>query len=58
VFSILRWDREAAEVRVHDMIRRALEGRLVEPVLVHQKLIDAWGNPCRLPYDYAWRWIG
>jgi len=25
---------------------------------VNRKLIDAWGDPCRLPHDYAWRWFG
>ena len=56
--SILRWDRGAGEVRVHDMIRRALSARLAEPGAVHRKLLEAWGDPYRLPHDYAWRWFG
>jgi WD40 repeat protein len=56
--SLLRWNRDADAVQLHDMIRRALQERLVGPAMVHRKLIDAWGDPYRLPHDYAWRWFG
>lgn len=56
--SILRWDRQTNEVRVHDMVQRVLAARLAEPAVAHRKLIDAWGDPYRLPHDYAWRWFG
>src|SRR5262245_20594939 len=56
--SILRWDRQINEVRLHDMIQRALAARLDEPVTVHRKLLDTWRDPYRLPHDYAWRWFG
>ena len=60
--SLLRWDREAKEIRLHMMIDRALRERLKRAegglAAVNRKLIDAWGDPCRLPHDYAWRWFG
>jgi hypothetical protein len=40
--SIIRWYREGDEVRLHDMIRRALEARLAEPAAVHRKLVAAY----------------
>jgi WD40 repeat protein len=55
--SIVIWDRGAGEVRVHDMIRRSMFARLADAVAVHGRLIDKWGDPHRLPYDYAWRWF-
>ncbi|MCI0387779.1 MAG: DUF4062 domain-containing protein [Acidobacteria bacterium] len=56
--SILRWDRQINEVRLHDMVQRALAARLDDPATVHRKLLDAWRDPYRLPHDYAWRWFG
>ena len=56
--SILRWDRRADAFQLHDVIRWVLEARLADPAAMHRKLIDAWGDPHRLPHDYAWRWFG
>lgn len=56
--SLVRWDRETDTVRLHDMIRRALEVRLGEPVSVHRRLIDVWSEPGRQPNEYTWRWFG
>jgi len=56
--SILRWDRQINEVRLHDMVRRALAARLDDPATVHRKLLDTWRDPYCLPHDYAWRWFG
>ena len=60
--SLLRWDRRAKEIRLHTMIDRALKERLNSAegglAAMNRKLIDAWGDPCRLPHDYAWRWFG
>src|SRR5262249_9628922 len=56
--SLLNWDRLANEIRLHDIVRRALAARLPEPAAVHRKLIDHWGDPFRLPHDYAWRRFG
>jgi hypothetical protein len=38
--------------------RHAETARLAEPVAVHRKLLDAWGDTYHLPHDYAWRWFG
>jgi WD40 repeat protein len=56
--SILRWDRQINEVRLHDMVQRALAARLDDPAAVHRKLLDTWRDPYCLPHDYAWRWFG
>ena len=53
--SLLQWDRARHELRLHDMIRRALEARLLDPAAVHGRLVDAWGEARQLPYAYAWR---
>jgi WD40 repeat protein len=52
---LLEWDRPRSELRLHDMIRRALQARLHDPAAAHGRLVDAWGDPRRLPHDYAWR---
>ncbi len=60
--SLLHWDREAGIFRLHTMVDRALDARLeqdaVDASAVHRRLLDAWGNPHELTYDYAWRWFG
>ena len=56
--SIVRWDREAGEVGLQDVIRLALAARLAEPTTVHRRLLDAWPDPYHLPHRYAWRWFG
>jgi WD40 repeat protein len=56
--GMLRWDREANTVRLHDMIRRALAVKLAGAAAVHLRLTQAWTDPHRLPHDYAWRWFG
>ncbi len=40
--SIIRWNRESEIVRLHDMIRAALQTRLVDPAAPHQKLLAAY----------------
>ena len=57
-FSILAWDRPRGLVSLHDMIRLALARWVADPSAVHRRLIEAWGEPSRLPHDYAWRWFG
>ena len=56
--SILRWDRQTNEVNLHDMIQRALAARLGNAPPVHRTLLARWGDPYRLPHEYAWRWYG
>lgn len=52
---LVEWHRERREVGLHDMIRRTLETQLVNAAATHGRLVDAWGDPHRLPHDYAWR---
>lgn len=56
--SILRWDRQDDTVYLHDLVRLALETFLGgNTVPVHQRLLEAWTDPQRLPHRYAWLWI-
>jgi WD40 repeat protein len=55
--SLAVWDRERREVALHDMIRAALAAKLVDAPAVHRLVAKAWGDPRRLSYDFAWRWL-
>ena len=54
--SLARFDLQTATLRLHDVMRGYVNGRLPAPARVHGKLVDAWGDPHHLPDDYAWRW--
>ncbi len=54
--AVVRWDRRANQVSLHDVIRRALAAQLDYPADVHRTLVDAWNDPRHLPHAYAWRW--
>lgn len=60
--SLLRWNREAATVRLHMMVHRALNARLQAaaggPQAAHRRLLDAWGDPMHLPHAWAWAGFG
>lgn len=56
--SVVRWDRQTNELRIHDMIQKALATRLSAPAQVTRRLIDRWNDPFHLPHGYAWRWLG
>ena len=60
--SLLQWIPESGIFRLHAMVSEALDARLAHEATgiagVHRRLLDAWGNPHRLPHDYAWRWFG
>jgi WD40 repeat protein len=60
--SLLRWIPESGVFRLHAMVSEALAARLAHEATgiagVHRRLLDAWGDPHRLPHDYAWRWFG
>ena len=53
--SLLRFDIPTASVCLHDVIRAYLAGEMADPAALHARLVDAWGDPHRLPDDYAWR---
>ncbi len=56
--SLIRWDRNASNFQLHDITRRVLAVRLGDPTAVHARLLEAWGDPLKLPHPYAWRWFG
>ena len=60
--GLLRWDRANSAVELHMIVHRALRARLRATAPggsaeVNAKLVRAWGDPFRLPHDYAWRWF-
>jgi WD40 repeat protein len=55
--SLVRWNRDSNTVGLHDMIRRAYAARLGDAAPVHARLIGHWGDPFRLPHDFAWQWF-
>lgn len=56
-FSLLKFSIQAATIRLHDVVRSYLATQLTERIALHSKLADAWGDPHRLPHNYAWRWL-
>ncbi|MGH9455788.1 MAG: WD40 repeat domain-containing protein, partial [Terriglobia bacterium] len=56
---LLRYDLATRTIRLHDVMRAHLARELAKQSdlrAVHAQLLDAWGDPCSLPDDYAWRW--
>jgi WD40 repeat protein len=47
---------ETGTLRLHDVMRAYLSGRLLTPAAAHARLVDALGDPHDLPDDYAWHW--
>ena len=59
--SLLKLDLQIAKIRLHDVLRTYLAGRLdaSEREACHARLVDAWGDPyCLAENAYAWEWIG
>src|SRR5262249_14947611 len=56
--SIVRWDRQARVVRLHDSVRAVLATWVPDKPASHRRLLDAWGDAKRLPHAYAWQWYG
>ncbi|MBI3682201.1 MAG: TIR domain-containing protein [Acidobacteria bacterium] len=56
--GLLKLDLATRTVRLHDVIRQWLGAQLPDAKAVHSRLAAAWGDPKKLPDDYAWRWIG
>jgi len=50
-----RYDANAKTFRLHDVIRQIIVKQVDNPIVLHQHLIDGWGNLRALPDDYAWR---
>ncbi|HYR86543.1 MAG TPA: TIR domain-containing protein [Terriglobia bacterium] len=56
--SLVEFDRPAARVRIHDVIRKWLAGEMRAALALHTRLIASWGDPHGLEDEYAWRWFG
>jgi WD40 repeat protein len=56
--SLLHLESESGTIRLHPVIRGALEEGLADPAAAHGRLIDAWGDLKRLPSEYSWRSVG
>lgn len=55
--SLVEFDLPRGCFRVHDILRAFLAGRVREPAALHARLVDAWGDPYRLPTPYAWSFL-
>ncbi|MDQ7035262.1 MAG: hypothetical protein Q9P01_10635 [Anaerolineae bacterium] len=49
-----RYDARLRTVRLHDVIRQVIMGRLDDVTAIHSQLIVAWRDLTRLPDTYAW----
>lgn len=50
---------ETRYIGLHDVMRvylRTALAKRVDPTVVQGELVDAWGDPYKLPNSYAWRW--
>ncbi len=56
--SLLRFDLQAGNFRLHDAIRTWIREQLPNSVALHAKLLSRWGDLHTLPHAYAWRWAG
>jgi WD40 repeat protein len=55
--SLLRFSLSDDQIRLHDVIRDYLGASVANPVALHSRLLDGWGDPLELSDGYAWRWI-
>jgi NB-ARC domain/TIR domain/WD domain, G-beta repeat len=56
--ALLNYDSVTQSIRLHDVCRAYLLGKLQKPAELHGRLIDGWGDLYRLPDCYAWRHVG
>jgi WD40 repeat protein len=56
-FSLLKFNIQAATIRLHDVVRSYLETQLSDAPPLHSNLIDTWGDWKQLRHTYAWRWL-
>src|SRR5262249_51234853 len=56
--SLLRYDGQAASIRLHNVLRTYLVEKLAGAAPArHARLIDVWGDLHQLPDPYSWRWL-
>lgn len=55
--SLLRYDPDAASVRLHDVVRQVLLEHVPDKQALHRQLVGAWGALTALPDPYAWTYI-
>ena len=53
--ALIEFDLRHGTLQLHDVLRGFLAGQLADAATVHARLLDAWGEPHRLPHPYAWR---
>jgi WD40 repeat protein len=52
--SLLRYDPDAATVRLHDVVRQVLCDGVADVPAMHRQLVANWGDLKALPDAYAW----
>jgi WD40 repeat protein len=59
--ALFKLDLPTGTVRLHDVMRAYLAEqwtrKSIDPVGLHSRLIDAWGDLHQLPDTYAWQWL-
>ena len=53
--ALVEFDLRHGTLQLHDVLRGFLAAQLGDAAAVHARLLDAWGDPRRLPHPYAWR---
>lgn len=53
--ALVEFDLRHGTLQLHDVLRGFLATQLVDAAAVHARLLDAWGDPYRLPHSHAWR---
>ena len=55
--SLIKLNLGSRTMRMHDVLRTALQDQLKDPAEPHRRILASWGDFYKLPDDYAWRWV-
>ncbi len=55
--ALVEYDGSAGTLRLHDVLRNYLAGRLADRAALHCALADAWGDYPQTDNAFAWRWL-
>jgi WD40 repeat protein len=55
--SLLKLDLTEDTIRFHAVVREVISSEIEDPVALHARLLESWGDAHNLPDAYAWRYI-
>jgi len=55
--ALVEYDGSASTLRLHDVLRSYLLGKLADPMALHGALAGAWGDYPQAEDAFAWRWL-